>query len=209
MRRLLPLVTLIALLLIAAPAALADYQNGSSGKGVMEAQKLLALNSYLPGGAVDGQFGYRTEQAVMAFQGYTGLERTGVIDRRTLRKLRVATRPEPWRAGRDHIEVHIDQQVLLLVEDGKVKRTIHVSTGAPGRDTVEGNFTIERREEMSYSKPYNSWMPWAQYFHEGYALHEYGDVPGYPASHGCVRLPADEAKVVWRFGKMGMMVRVH
>jgi lipoprotein-anchoring transpeptidase ErfK/SrfK len=46
-------------------------------------------------------------------------------------------------------------------------------------------------------------MPYASYFTGGYALHEYPDVPPYPASHGCVRVPAGESVVVWEFATLG------
>ena len=59
---------------------------------------------------------------------------------------------------------------------------------------------------MSWNYKFKLWMPYAQYFHEGFALHEYPDVPAYPASHGCVRLHASNAPVVWEFGSMGMPV---
>jgi hypothetical protein len=47
-------------------------------------------------------------------------------------------------------------------------------------------------------------MPLAQHFDDGYAIHEFSDVPAYPASHGCIRAPADEAPAVWQFGRIGM-----
>jgi lipoprotein-anchoring transpeptidase ErfK/SrfK len=61
---------------------------------------------------------------------------------------------------------------------------------------------------MSWSVPFQTWMPYAQYFLGGYAMHEYPSVPAYPASHGCVRLPAEEAPAAWRFGRVGMRVWV-
>ncbi len=123
-------------------------------------------------------------------------------------RLARAHRPEPSsRARGKHIEIHIDEQVLLLVVDGKVQRAIHVSTGAAG-NTPRGQWTVIRRERMSYSVPFNSWMPYAQYFYGGFAMHEYPDVPGYPASHGCVRIGYPEAPVVWDFGDYGTPVLV-
>ena len=59
---------------------------------------------------------------------------------------------------------------------------------------------------MSWSVPFQVYLPLAQYFYSGYALHEYPDVPPYPASHGCVRIPAAEAATVWRFGRMAMRI---
>ena len=186
---------------VAAPRPLAP---GASGPGVRAAQQRLFELSYLPRSAVDGRFGSRTWHAVVAFQGWAGLERDGVVGPKTRFALRDAQRPEPWsrRAG---FEIHLAEQVLLTVRGGRVTRTIHVSTGAGGR-TPTGHFRVLRRERMSWSAAFGVWMPYAQYFWRGFAMHEYPSVPAYPASHGCVRLPADEAQTVWHFGRLGMRV---
>jgi lipoprotein-anchoring transpeptidase ErfK/SrfK len=60
------------------------------------------------------------------------------------------------------------------------------------------------RDVMSWSRRFQVWMPLAQYFDDGYAMHEFSDVPAYPASHGCVRVPAEEAQAVWQFSRNGM-----
>ena len=46
-------------------------------------------------------------------------------------------------------------------------------------------------------------MPYAAYFRGGIATHQSPDVPSYPASHGCVRLPEGEAERVYRFVDVG------
>ena len=78
-------------------------------------------------------------------------------------------------------------------------RAIHVSTGAPGRATPSGSFRVYRKERMSWSRPFSTWLPYASYFTGGVALHEYPSVPAYPASHGCVRVPHDDAPTVYDF----------
>ena len=57
---------------------------------------------------------------------------------------------------------------------------------------------------MSWSVPFEVWMPLAQYFYDRYAMHEFSDVPAYPASHGCIRVSSEEAQTVWQFGRVGM-----
>ena len=52
-------------------------------------------------------------------------------------------------------------------------------------------------------------MPWASYFDGGFAMHAYPYVPAYPASHGCVRLPAPEAPRVYSFAIEGTPVYVY
>jgi endonuclease YncB( thermonuclease family)/lipoprotein-anchoring transpeptidase ErfK/SrfK len=172
-------------------------------------QRRLAELGYLPAGAVNGTLDYRTSQAVMAFQGWSGLPRVGTVDAATRKRLASAARPVPSRRGGSgrRVEVHIGRQVLLLIENGRVQRAIHVSTGRGGR-TPRGSFTVIRRERNSWSVPFSVNLPYAQYFFRGFALHESASVPGYPASAGCVRLPSPEAPVVWDFATFGTPVTV-
>ena len=176
---------------------------GSSGGETRALQARLAALTYLPPGYRTAGYDYRTIQAVMAFQGWEGLPRDGIAGPVTLQRLTVAHRPQAWSTATRHMELHITQQVLLLVDDGRVVRAIHVSTAAPGHVTPRGTFTIYRKERMSWSVPFQVWMPYASYFTGGYALHEYPDVPPYPASHGCVRVPAGDSIVVWDFATIG------
>jgi hypothetical protein len=178
-------------------------QLGSHGPAVRALQSELARLTYLPRSAIDGGFGTRTWHAVVAFQGWSGLAMDGVVGPQTRKALVHARLPTPWSTA-DGFEVHIAQQVLLLVRAGRVQRAIHVSTGMPGWPTPRGHFTILERDPMSWSLRFHAWMPLAEYFYDGYALHEFPEVPAYPASHGCIRVPSDEAQVVWQFGRIGM-----
>jgi L,D-transpeptidase catalytic domain/Putative peptidoglycan binding domain len=188
----------------AAPAA-SMLKLGSHGAAVRALQHRLVDLGYLPVGAADGSFGSQTWHAVVAFQGWSGIGRDGVVGARTRAALAHAQRPVPWSHA-EGMEVHISQQVLLLVRGGRVQRAIHVSTGKPGWPTPVGRFRVTERLTLSWSRPFQSWMPLAQYFYSGYAIHEYPEVPAYPASHGCVRVPEAEAARVWRFGRIGMRV---
>lgn len=180
-------------------------QLGSRGAAVRALQSGLVRLTYLPAGAVDGTFGIQTWHAVVAFQGWSGLERDGVAGPRTRAALAHARRPTPWSTA-EGFEIHIAQQVLLLVRGGRVQRAIHVSTGRPGWPTPVGHFQVFERDTMSWSNLFHVWMPLAQYFYPGFAIHEYPEVPAYPASHGCVRVPEVEAPAVWSFGRVGMRV---
>jgi L,D-transpeptidase catalytic domain/Putative peptidoglycan binding domain len=198
-----------ARLLHASQVAPLTLQTGSSGAQVVRLQSRLAQLTYLPRGYATASYDYTTVQAVIAFQGWQGLARDGVAGPITLAALRTAGPPRPWQAGGGtHIEIHLAQQVLLMVADGSVVRTVHVSTGAPGRETPTGSFAVYRKEQMSWSVPFHTWMPLASYFSGGYAMHEYPDVPPYPASHGCVRVPAGDAQAVWDFAAIGTPVTI-
>jgi len=185
--------------------AAATLRLGSRGAAVRALQAELERLSYLPAGSVDGVFGERTWHAVVAFQGWSGIERDGVVGPHTRAALAHAQRPVPWSTA-EGMEVHIPQQVLLLVRGGRVQRAIHVSTGRPGWPTPVGHFQVIERDTRSWSAPFEVWMPLAQYFYPGFAIHEFPEVPAYPASHGCVRVPEVEATTVWDFGRVGMRV---
>jgi L,D-transpeptidase catalytic domain/Sporulation and spore germination len=162
---------------------------------------------YLSRAQVTGTLDYSTSQALLAFQGWEGLARTGTVTGETQLELVRAERPRPRYRGSRHVEIHRDRGVLLLVERGEVERAVHTSTGAGGA-TPSGTFRVFRKETMSWSYPFQVWMPWASYFVGGIAMHEYSHVPEYPASHGCVRLPAGDAQRVFRFAEHGTPVHV-
>ena len=211
-RRALPLLVAVAALAlpVSAHAAVKPLKPGAHGDRVAVMQTYLADQTFLPWTSVNGKYDYRTSQAVMAFQGWNGLTRTGTADVRTLKRLARGKRPRPWSKYRGRrIEVHIRQQVALLVSSrNKVVRAIHVSSGAGGR-TPLGDFRVYRKERMSWSVPFSTWLPLASYFHGGFAFHQYPDVPGFAASHGCVRISAPEAPTMYAYAKVGTPAHVH
>lgn len=173
-------------------------------------QRRLAQLKYLSPSAVDGEAGYRTQQAVIAFQSWEGLERDGVVGPATTAALANAKTPRPSNHGPSkRIEVYRSKGVALEIAHGKTRRAIHVSSGAPGAtETPAGTFEIFRKELRSWSVPFQVWLPYASYFNNGIAFHEYPDVPTFPASHGCVRVPAPEAPGLYKFAKLGTTVIV-
>lgn len=186
-----------------------ERPKGERGLSVKALQKRLAELKYLPKSAVDGVDGYRTQQAVLAFQSWRGLDRDGVVGPATSAALRKASPPRPHGDGPSRrIEVYRERGVTLLIENDRTKRAIHVSTGGPGNETPAGTFEVFRKELRSWSVPFQTWLPYASYFNNGIAFHEYPDVPTYPASHGCVRVPAPEAPGVYDFATIGTTVIV-
>jgi hypothetical protein len=169
----------------------------------------LAALGYLDRSDVGAADAYLTDQALLAFQGWEELDRTGTVTGQTQLALFRANRPRPMsrRPGR-RIEIHRDLGVLLMVEDGEVVRAVHASTGAPGWSTPVGDFNVYTKALYSWSVPFQVWMPFAAYFRGGIATHQSPDVPSYPASHGCVRLPEGEAERVYRFVDVGTPVAV-
>jgi hypothetical protein len=178
------------------------------GLSVREAQELLAGLGYLPTELVSGQLDDATAVAVLELQKWVGLPRDGMLNAETKRALAHATRPRPvtFVPGR-HVEILLDRQLALLVDGGRVVRAVHISTGAGGRTPV-GSFHVYRKERLSWSVPFEVWMPWASYFTGGMALHEYPIVPTYPASHGCVRVNRYDAVFLYEFATYGTPVVV-
>jgi lipoprotein-anchoring transpeptidase ErfK/SrfK len=188
-----------------------EKAKGAAVTGTRAVQQRLAKLRYLPRSAVDGRNGYRTQQAVIAFQAWEGLARDGIVGPITRAALAEARRPRPRASGpSQRIEVFRDKGVALVIRKGRTKRAIHVSTGIPEPSTVTpaGRFEVFRKEVNSWSVPFQQWLPYASYFFQGIAFHEYASVPPYPASHGCVRVPAPEAKWLYRFARIGTAVIV-
>ncbi|MGZ4481893.1 MAG: L,D-transpeptidase family protein [Gaiellales bacterium] len=210
-RRCLLLATLLTGLLAVAPptASAATLYPGMCGPPVFALQVRLAKRAYLPAGYRPGCYDYRTTQAVMAFQGWVGFVRDGVAGPLTQRRLILSVTPRPWSRARKHVEIHKTQQVMLLVSARHtVLRAIHVSTASPGHVTPSGFWKVYSKSPMSWSKPFGVWLPWASYVVGGVAMHSYPDVPGYPASHGCIRIPAPEALFVYNWTPIGTPVRI-
>lgn len=96
-----------------------------------------------------------------------------------------------------------DQRVSIYNHHGLVVRSA-ISTGVPGHPTPKGIFTIIGRERFHRSNIYSSApMPFMQRVTwSGIAMH-LGVVPGRPASHGCIRLPAAFAAKLWGMTRIG------
>ncbi|MBI5313484.1 MAG: L,D-transpeptidase family protein, partial [Methylocystis sp.] len=99
-----------------------------------------------------------------------------------------------------------DQQVSIYNHSGLVARSA-ISTGVAGHPTPKGIFTIIGRERFHRSNIYSSApMPFMQRVTwSGIAMH-LGVVPGHPASHGCIRLPAAFAAKLWGMTRIGERV---
>jgi hypothetical protein len=172
-------------------------------------QRLIELGYLLPGDD-DGRFGPATQNAILSFQKWERLGRTGLLDRQTKARLAVATHPSPISRGGagKRAEVLLDRQVALLIKDNEVVRTIAVSTGKASTPTPPGNFRVYAKIQRWWSVPFREWLPWAVPFVGGIAFHELGDVPVYPASHGCVRQSFTVARWTYDFATVGMPVKV-
>jgi hypothetical protein len=98
------------------------------------------------------------------------------------------------------VNISKSQQRVSVTVDGIETYRWAVSTGRRGHDTPAGNFRPQRLERHWYSRQYEMTpMPWAVFFHRGYAMHATTEVTnlGRVASHGCVRLRPDNAATLY------------
>jgi hypothetical protein len=98
------------------------------------------------------------------------------------------------------------QQVTFYDADGWIARA-PVSTGVKGRETPAGVFAVVEKDKDHHSTMYDdAWMPNMQRITwNGVALHG-GPLPGYAASHGCVRMPYGFAEKLFDKAWIGMRV---
>ena len=98
------------------------------------------------------------------------------------------------------------QQVTFYDSDGWILRA-PVSTGIKGRETPAGVFAVIEKDKDHHSTMYDdAWMPNMQRITwNGLALHG-GPLPGYAASHGCVRMPYGFAEKLFDKTRIGMRV---
>jgi len=177
---------------------------------VEQVQDRLVDLGYLLHDEINGEDGPATQTAVLAFQKWEGLTRDGIIGPQTLGALQTAQRPTPITQGGPgrRIEVLLDRQVVLAIDNNRVVRVIHVSTGKPSTPTPPGDYTIYEKLPKWWSVPFREWLLWALPFNKGIAIHQFPDVPATAASHGCVRNTYLTSKWIYDFSHVGMPVKV-
>jgi lipoprotein-anchoring transpeptidase ErfK/SrfK len=107
------------------------------------------------------------------------------------------------------IAVSIGKQRVKVYDARGVFAEAPVSTGMAGHSTPMGVFSVIQKHKLHHSNIYsNAPMPYMQRITwSGVALHA-GVLPGYPASHGCIRMPMGFAVKMWNWTKMGARVVV-
>lgn len=117
--------------------------------------------------------------------------------------------PELAPSGPLVVIISLPDQTLSAYRNGIRIAYSSISSGVKGRSTPSGVFTILEKEVTHFSNKYHhAPMPFMQRLTwEGVALHG-GDLPGYPASHGCIRLPREFAKKLYSVTTRGTTVIV-
>ncbi|HEU5481638.1 MAG TPA: L,D-transpeptidase family protein [Sphingomicrobium sp.] len=115
--------------------------------------------------------------------------------------------PELSPAGPALLVVNLETQRAVLFRNGVPIAATTVSSGKTGHETPTGVFTILQKRKEHYSSTYNNApMPNMQRLTwRGIALHA-GKLPGYPASHGCIRLPHAFSGLLFGATELGMTV---
>ena len=188
-----------------------NLEPGDQGTRVGALQERLIELKMLRRDQADGNYNDATVAAVMAFQKSADLDRDGISGPKTLDAVNGATVKEPTpftKQKADHVEISISKQLAQIVKGGKVIRVISISSGKDGLDTPTGTFAVYSKNSHAYSKIYHSPMPMASFFSGDFAMHQSDSVPGYRASHGCVRIPAAFANELYAFTTIGMPVVV-
>ncbi len=105
------------------------------------------------------------------------------------------------------ILVSLPLQRAYVYRNGVLIGVTTVSTGTKGHSTPTGVFTVLQKRVRHFSNLYDSApMPYMQRLTwTGVAMHA-GNLPGYPASHGCIRMPLAFAKLLYSVTQLGMTV---
>ena len=142
---------------------------------------------------------------------------------------------EAQELSRQAIEIDLRDQMVYLVEDGRLTLAAPISSGRAGHLTETGEFKIVEKERNHYSNMYGKIvdargntivsdadadmpvprggrfvpapMRYFMRFNGSIGMHA-GYLPGYPASHGCVRLPEGEAVALFESVEVGTPVTV-
>ena len=179
-------------------------QLGTHGSSVRALQRRLAALKYYPG-AIDGNFGTSTLEAVWAFQEVQRLPGEDFVSsamRRALAHPR-APRVLDTAAVRNRIEVNLGIEVLVVYRNNRIELISHVSSGggyyycSPGgcgvAITPTGNFRTLSFFPGWISVPLGYMYNSVFFIGTAFAIHGDTDVPLAPVSHGCIRIPMDIA----------------
>src|SRR5438045_276957 len=195
---------------------------GVQGDDVQRLQQRLVDLGFDPG-PVDGDFGPATQMAVWAYQklvvGLTGKDVTGKVSPDLWDQLEnpLAIRPLRPNATPTHVEVYLPSQTAVLFQDGKARLITHISSGT-GKEWCEEGYcsvAITPGGVYQFGRRVDGWDDSVLgqlfnpvYFNYGVAIHGAYNVPLYPASHSCVRIPMHIAKYFPSLVKRGDQVFV-
>ncbi|MGO8826948.1 MAG: L,D-transpeptidase family protein [Acidimicrobiales bacterium] len=187
------------------PPAPPTLSPGADGAAVASLQtQLLALGYWVD--TTGGTFDDSTEQAVWALQKAANLTRDGVVGPATWAALNAGVVPQPRPASGYEIQIDLEDDLLMVVNNGHLVWTLNTSTGGGYTYTQDGVvniattptgvFQTNRVVDGTVTDSLGTlWRP--RFFYEGYAIHGDSSVPPYPVSHGCARISNEAIDWVW------------
>ena len=109
--------------------------------------------------------------------------------------------------GEAKVVIDLKTQLLYVYQDERLVGVSTISSGKKGKETQLGFWSVLTKKRSGFSRKYdNAPMPFMQmYDAKGLAFHA-GKNPGYPASHGCVRLPLKFAERLFAMTRIGTKV---
>lgn len=184
----------------------AGLQDGDSSWGIRALQvRLSSLGYWL--GAPNGYFGDSTQQAVWALQKAAGLPRSGLVTGETAVAALNAVLPTIRPAAGNLVEVNLSDDLVMVVQNGKLAYTLNTSTGG-GYTYSDSNGTSVAITPTGVYHIFSTidgldvdslgalWRP--RFFtYGGIAIHGDSYVPPYPVSHGCVRVSDEAINWIW------------
>jgi hypothetical protein len=128
---------------------------------------------------------------------------------KTLKPGQYLWRDAPDSTGPEHVVISLTDQLAYLYRGDTLVAVATISTGRFDKPSPTGIFAVLDKKPFYRSKKYdNAPMPWMQRIDQyGIALHG-GYNPGYPASHGCIRLPIAFAKKLYSVTGVGTPVYI-
>src|SRR6266403_2166106 len=139
----------------------------------------------------------------------TVLQRRPRVRRYQAKKIETPEKESTKPQGPLIIAISIERQSLKLYDASGFFAETPISTGMRGHPTPMGVFSIIQKHKFHHSNIYSGApMPYMQRITwSGVAMHA-GVLPGYPASHGCIRMPMAFAVKMWNWTKMGARVTI-
>jgi hypothetical protein len=195
---------------VPAQGGLPTLSEGSEGPVVWYIEDRLTALKYRPG-SIDGVYDDRTRDAVLAFQKVEGLTRDGVAGGEFWNRILTATTPTPRNTDvGTRVEIDLTRQVLFMITDNQVWKIVHCSTGSSGRRTRTGHFQIgDKYKGWVSCVTLRGHMYFPSYVVSKTAIHGYRQVPAYPASHGCIRVPVWMAEEIFYETPRGTTVDIY
>lgn len=106
------------------------------------------------------------------------------------------------------ILVSLKERTATFFQEGRIQERSWVSTGRDGHPTPVGRFVITQKHKDWTSTKYHVKMPYFLRLNNGAIGLHAGNVPPYPASHGCIRLPDEQARTFFQMADIGTIVDI-